>query len=137
MKYFIGIDPGTKTGFAVASNGQLIGVDSVPIHVAMDRVRQVAGDCFVIFEDARKRRWLGSKGREALQGAGSIKRDCSIWQDYLEAFGVQYRAQAPQRGATKIDAKRFASITGWNKRTNEHGRDAAMLVWQAMKREGE
>jgi hypothetical protein len=38
---------------------------------------------FVRFEDARLRKWFGKAGKEQLQGAGSIKRDCTIWEDFL------------------------------------------------------
>jgi len=30
---------------------------------------------------------------------------------------------------TKLTADQFKRITGWHGRTNEHGRDAAMLVF--------
>jgi hypothetical protein len=65
---------------------------------------------------------------EALQGAGSIKRDCTIWADYLASLGVPYVNVKPAAGATKWTAERFAKFTGWHGRTNEHGRDAALLV---------
>ena len=30
---------------------------------------------------------------------------------------------------TKLSAEQFRRITGWTEQTNEHGRDAAMLVF--------
>ena len=35
---------------------------------------------------------------------------------------------APRRNITKVNAERFKAFTGWSKKTNEHGRDAAGLV---------
>lgn len=35
----------------------------------------------------------------------------------------------PKNNKTKLDATKFKQITGWKERTNEHGRDAAMLCF--------
>jgi hypothetical protein len=35
---------------------------------------------------------------------------------------------APKNNTTKISAEYFKAVTKWTARTNEHGRDAAMLV---------
>jgi hypothetical protein len=84
----------------------------------------------VVFEDARLRKWYGKADRERLQGAGSIKRDCTIWSEFLaDLAGVRVLAVPPQAGATKWSAERFAKVTGWTSRTSEHARDAAMLLW--------
>lgn len=84
----------------------------------------------VRFEDARLRTWFGTRGREALQGAGSIKRDCSIWQEFLQGLvGVPFLPVSPQAKGRKLDSAAFKRLTGWQGRTSEHGRDAAMLVW--------
>ena len=130
----IGIDPGVNTGWArINSSGVLMACDSRPIHEAMREVESWHKHGrlrLVVFEDARLRKWLGpDKGPKQLQGAGSIKRDCRIWADLLAALGCPTLAVKPQKGGTKWDAERFAKLTGWKGRTNEHGRDAALLVW--------
>ena len=85
MALFIGIDTGTHTGLAVWDDKlkKLTSLETIPIHRAMSRVLELSSteDVFVIFEDARQRTWFGKdKNTSAkLQGAGSIKRDCSIW----------------------------------------------------------
>lgn len=129
----VGIDPGVHTGYAAWDMEQraLASVKTLKIHVAMQYVLELRNSGLlhsVTFEDARLRKWLGSKGREALQGAGSIKRDCSIWADFLGDHGIAYRAIAPQAGATKWGAEQFAKAFGWTARTSEHARDAALLV---------
>lgn len=129
----IGIDPGKNTGFAVWCDTQrrLIECKALLIHEAMAEVLRLHGDGHlhsVTFEDARLRSWFASKGPEALQGAGSIKRDCTIWADFLGSHGIAYRAIKPQAGATKWTAEQFQRLTGWTRRTNEHARDAALLV---------
>lgn len=127
----IGIDPGVKTGLAVwdAKGKVLVRVESMTILGAMKIVQSVTDDIIVRFEDARKRNWFGKAGREKLQGAGSIKRDSSIWEEFLESSNIPYEAVAPKNNKTKLDAKTFKKVTGWNGRTDEHGRDAAMLVY--------
>ncbi len=129
----IGIDPGKNTGYAEWDriNRKLLECKSLAIHEAMAQVRamrDIGQLHLVAFEDARMRTWLGSKGREALQGAGSIKRDCTIWADFLGDLGVPFINVKPAAGGTKWTAERFAQVTGWQGRTNEHGRDAALLV---------
>lgn len=144
MAFFIGIDTGTHTGFAVWDNRKrtLIDVTSLPIHKAMERVKDYAeleksgGEHVVVrVEDPRQRTWFGTERmsreeeRKKLQGVGSVKRDASIWDDYLKDLGVQYEMVAPRRNITKVNAERFKAFTGWSKKTNEHGRDAAGLVF--------
>ncbi len=129
----IGIDPGTTTGLAVFDivTRKLKEVSSMPIHEALwlvDGEHRAGVLRMVVFEDARLRMWFGVSGREKLQGAGSIKRDCQIWSDFLLSNDIPHKAVRPQPGATKWTAERFNKVTGWDKRTNEHARDAALLV---------
>lgn len=132
VKVVIGIDPGVNTGVAVADGGKLVSVESMSAVEAEEMVLQTmidnGGKLFVRFEDARMRQWFGSKGREALQGAGSIKRDCARWQEFLEHHNIPHARIAPKANRTKLTADQFKRITGWHGRTNEHARDAAMLV---------
>ncbi|MEH0156487.1 hypothetical protein V6R21_20225 [Limibacter armeniacum] len=131
-KYFIGIDPGTDTGLAVwnASSKSFEKIETKSIHQAFELVLEYKGrDVFVIVEDASKRKWFGDNAEEKKLGAGSIKRDCSIWRDFLSDKGIDSLFVHPMRGGTKIDAKRFKAITGWGKRSSHHARDAAMLVY--------
>lgn len=133
-RLFVGIDPGVHTGFATwdATNQKFLAVSSTNISQAMLRVGALhrAGELHsVTFEDARLRTWFGTKGREALQGAGSIKRDSQIWAEFLGQVGCAYKGVSPQSKGAKVDAARFARLTGWTGRTNEHARDSAMLVW--------
>jgi hypothetical protein len=115
----------------VDEDGTLIAVDTLRIYPAMKRVHVLweSGHlAMVCWEDASKRRWFGKKGREVLQGAGSIKRDCAIWREFFQEFGIPNQAIPPQVGGTKWSAEYFARVTGWDKRTSEHGRDAAVLI---------
>ena len=135
---YIGIDTGDHTGFAVWDGQRFVELATYKIHQAMERVKFYAIDCGlnvkVFFEDARQRKYLPkemsqSQYRGKLMGAGSVKRDANIWEDFLADYRIPYEAVAPHRGMTKYTAERFANVTGWEGRTSEHARDAGLLVY--------
>ena len=131
----IGIDPGTHTGVAVwdTREGKFLSLETLPIHRAISKVGFIAefhkGDVQVVFEDARQRTWFGKGDTYAkLQGAGSVKRDCSIWEDFCKDYDIPFWAKPPVKGATKVSADYFKMVSHYQGRTSEHSRDAAMLV---------
>lgn len=144
MAVWIGLDTGEHTGFAVwdGTSGRFLEVATLPLFRALEEVKRWHYAClmqgvplFVIFEDARKRKWLprernAAEYRGRLMGAGSVKRDAAIWEEALEAWHIPYQAIAPQAGMTKWNPGYWAKVTGWTGRTSEHARDAALLVWR-------
>lgn len=134
----VGIDPGVKTGIATALNGDLQSVASMTITAAMEFVLSIKDQNPTLYiEDARKRTWFGGaddrmarSGAGTREGVGSIKRDCSIWEQWCIEQRIAYHLIHPAANKTKLDAQTFGRITGWTAKTNEHGRDAAMLVFQ-------
>ena len=138
MKILIGIDTGVHTGFAVAfdhgEGGELQKVQSLSITQAMQCVLEYEDehdlkDIMLYIEDARKRTWF-TGGREKAQGVGSVKRDAQIWEDWCKEQGINFKLIHPAANATKKKVEDFTRMTGWAGRTNEHGRDAAMLVFK-------
>ena len=139
MAIFVGIDPGRNTGMAVydSVSRQLLDVRCSGIVDAMRylmELREKRGIALVVFEDARQRKWIPRekdvkefKGRA--MGAGSVKRDCAIWEEFCKVYRIDYVAQPPRKGLTKFTDTMFRGITGYDRRTNNHGRDAAMLVF--------
>ncbi|MGG2098115.1 hypothetical protein ABFY41_11145 [Acinetobacter haemolyticus] len=135
----IGIDCGVKTGFAVANKGVLQRVETLTITQAMDSVKELHAqndDLVVRIEDARKRTWFGStdarqakSGAGVREGVGSVKRDCSIWEQFCIEQGIKFDLVHPAANTTKTKPDYFKKITGWVGRTSEHSRDAAMLVF--------
>ena len=67
--------------------------------------------------------------RQKLQGVGSVKRDATLRDDYLKDLGVPYEMVPPRYNVTKRTSDIFKRYTGWTKPTNEHGRDAAGLIF--------
>lgn len=135
----LGIDPGVTTGVATWSTEErrLLSVDSMGIVKAMDFALVGApimadsrGGLLVVWEDCRQHRVFGAAQRNtaALQGVGSVKRDCGIWEEFLQHHAIAYITRQPRRTRTKLTAEQFQAATGWTERSNNHGRDAAMLV---------
>lgn len=134
-RILIGIDAGVNTGFAKSYDGELVEVKTYSIIEAMKSVeftikyaKEHGHQLTVYIEDARKRKWV-TGGREKLQGVGSVKRDCGIWEEFCIHHDVDFELVAPKNNRTKLSAEQFKKLTGWQHRTSEHGRDAAMLIW--------
>ena len=83
----------------------------------------------VIIEDARLRKFFKGENMAAKQqGAGSVKRDAKIWEDYLTRLRIDFKLVNPTSRKTKITDEYFKKISKYNGRTSNHARDAAMLV---------
>ena len=141
-KYLIGLDPGTNTGLAIwdAIERRFVRLETLGIVTAMAELVQflryhgAMTDCAFYIEDARQRQWLPrernlSEYRGKLMGAGSVKRDCAIWEEFAIYYGIPLNLVPPRKGLTKWDADTFNKMTGWKGRTSNHARDAALLVW--------
>tara|TARA_Y100001951_G_C11295119_1_gene275012 strand:- start:335 stop:808 length:474 start_codon:yes stop_codon:yes gene_type:complete len=137
---YIGIDPGTDTGFASITPYAITTVKkafTVKIHEAMMLLKYIVRDyprVHIRVEDARKRKKYGKNHAAKLQGAGSIKRDCSIWEDFIESLKkthpgvITVEFLHPQKGSTKINSTVFKKMTGLTGRYSNHARDAYMLI---------
>jgi hypothetical protein len=136
----VGIDPGVTTGCAKwdTTARALLAVESRTILHAM---RWIIEDCaiqadamggmLVVFEDCRNHRVYipgAQRNDAALQGVGSVKRDCGIWEEFLTDARIPYITRMPRSSKTKLKADEFKARTGWDKPSNNHGRDAGMLV---------
>lgn len=123
----IGIDPGTNTGIAVWNvvEQKFEALKTMAIDEAFDLLREDKPE-FVIFEDARLRKFFGKTGRERLQGAGAAKRDSKAWEQFLLRHRIPFRTVRAQR---KLRHKEFVEMTGYSKRVSEHARDAGMIVF--------
>lgn len=133
-KYYIGIDPGVKTGICIwLKDGKVIHLlETMKIHGAMKEVERWVGawpETTVWVEDARQATYGRQKDTHKAQGAGSVKRDCTIWEDYLKSLKVDYRMIRPNSKFTKLSVPAFQAMTKWKWITSSHARDACMLVF--------
>lgn len=134
-KYYIGIDVGVQTGFCVYCkfDKSIRQLATVKIHVAMKAVEYwknaAPGEVFIRVEDPRKATYGRQNDIHKAQGAGSVKRDAKIWEDFLTDLEMDFEMCRPRKDLTKWSVEKFKMITKYNGATSEHSRDAATLVY--------
>jgi hypothetical protein len=142
--YYIGIDCGVNTGLCIyhkptkticeLTSGSIIEIIFSLMYPSIwwDRIKN--GDVHFRIEDARLRTWIPYQKNEKAErgrreGAGYVKAHSAIWEDFCKTVGASYELVAPKDNLTKIDSDFFIKLTGYQKRTNKHERDACMLVY--------
>lgn len=136
-KYYIGIDPGVNTGFAIYDPvKKTLELFTYKIHQAFDVVAKMAPffDLEVVIEDPNLwTHFQNTKDAKAkLQGAGSVKRDFSAWRDFLNEWKIPFTAVRPDktRNSYADDETLFQKLTGYTKRCSKHSRVAALLIYK-------
>lgn len=150
--YVLALDPGTSTGLALAGREPLLdgrgpwrwlALRTLPLHRAIPLVLQALEALgpermLVLVEDAR----LVKHGtrEERKQGAGSVKRDCAIWDAALAdaavelALGprlcVQFVKPGGRWSLRKVEPCKLALVTGCTLAGSVHARDAAAVAWE-------
>lgn len=143
IKTVVGIDPGVNTGFAVVDNGSFTDIETMTFTEAqawclncIDRYREQGNvsTLELVIEDPRGQ-FVPYNQREPqrIKGVGSVERDCKLWIEFCEFYGIKYRLVKPGK-YRKIDAATFKKWTGWKVRTSEHARAAAMMVFSEVRR---
>ncbi len=141
--YYIGIDCGVKTGLCIyykptmtickLTSGTLVEIMFSLLYPSIYWERINVGQVFFRIEDARLRKWIPKQKTETAErgrreGAGYVKAHCAVWEDFCKVVGIPYELVPPKNNKTKVSAEYFRMLTGYSERTNEHERDAAMLV---------
>lgn len=138
MSIVIGLDPGANTGVAVFENGKLARLETIaPMNIESLLTRDWAGEMAsrVIFEDSRLQShvWTTSTSRAAAlkmaRNLGQVDAWCSLIAHTCAAMGIDCHSISPKGKGKKLDAKQFKAATGWDKPSNQHGRDSAMVAW--------
>ena len=136
-RYYIGLDVGVKTGLCVwdSQEKRILSIETYGILEAMEAVGVFLctdgidrEDVILVIEDPNQRKWFGTSGREVLQGAGSVKRDFSIWTEFCKVHKLNYWAKPPRK-AQKMKEIEFKFLTKVKGRTSQHARDACLLVF--------
>jgi len=132
----VAIDPGVNTGFAVTDNGSLTDIETMTFTEAqawclncIERYRDLPGHTLeLVIEDPRGQYVpIAQREPQRIKGVGSVERDCKLWIEFCEFYGIPYRLVKPGK-YRKIDAATFRKWTGWIGRTSIHSRCAAMMV---------
>ena len=124
------IDPGKKTGIAIYQNRKLVELDTTDTIGALNYI-----DNFDIIYIERTRnkyivprinvRDMKSYARIAFD-CGSVYALATLLIDYAKRKGKTVVVKHPSK--TK-DKAYFLKKTGWTKASNEHNRDAAVLIF--------
>lgn len=136
-----GVDPGLSTGLARYEAGRLVVL--VTLHPS-DLLREIlsARPGLVVFEDSRMtpHTWTrpGTSARAQVKIArnvGQIDAWCKQIEDLCTRSSIAFIPRSPRDKGSKVDADTFNRLVGWNKNSNEHERDAALVAWpfRAMK----
>jgi hypothetical protein len=131
----IGLDPGKQTGVAVFDGGQLTRIFTT----SPDRLMELLDDNkpdVVVFEDSRMQGHTWSRNtspagmRKIARNVGQIDAWCELILHLCAHRNIAVVSVSPKGKGRKIGASAFAMNTGWVARTNQHGRDAAMVAWR-------
>ena len=141
-RIIVGIDPGQYTGVAVydADDRRFLSLDTLTFWGAVALLEDLSERYMglrVRLEDpnmiraiySRHDRTTGVKRDRVGQNVGMNKRDAQLWAEWLTDRGIAFDRVKPFPKSEKKNATTFKRTTGWQGRTNEHQRDAGMLVW--------
>lgn len=135
MSLILGIDPGAHTGVATYVGGQLTDLETVGPH-QIERLIRGRAPARVVFEDSRMQShtWTSSASKAAAakmaRNVGQVDAWCYLITAICAELGIAAHGISPAGKGAKLDAKQFASVTGWTGKSNEHARDAAMVAWK-------
>ena len=134
MSLILGIDPGSNTGLATYIGGKLVHLDTIaPVEIAA-RI-ELARPARVVFEDSRLQSHTWTRGKSGAASAkmarnvGQVDAWCTLITSICGELGIPAHGISPAAKGAKLQADRFAIVTGWTGSTNEHTRDAAMVAW--------
>lgn len=136
-RYKIGIDPGIKSGWAswdcidkefkvvkTMKLWEIFRALGSPFHFDDTMVYIENPNTFIPFKNVPREEIDARK-----QGAGACKQTFKHIIEFLEDHNIPYQTTRLQGGLKKKSAQWFREQTKWEERTDEHGRDAALIVW--------
>lgn len=142
----VGIDPGSnKSGVAVMENGRYTKLLQLTFMEIMTLADDSPDHAQFYVEDPNSMRAPHAKHddlnaghyRKMAQNVGQCAGVAKLLIAELQNKGKQVYPVKPQRGLskrTKKDKAFFNRITGWTGNSNEHKRDAAMLIYKFHRR---
>ena len=133
-RIILGLDPGTCTGIALFRGGKLISLQTIhPLDIA-STIAQWSPDR-VIFEDSRLTSHLFTTNKNPAvaksmaRKVGQVDAFCGLITAACERLEIPAHGISPAQKGKKVKAEQFDALTGWDKPSNEHSRDAAMVAW--------
>lgn len=135
-RFAIGIDVGIINGFSVFDREfkKLVEVRSCKLFELFYElnfwyVKEIVGDIEVFIENPNTWKPFGVVSKEKLQGAGAVKQTYKHIVEFLYYRQIPYTPTKVQGNLKKLNRATFEKITKWDRVTNEHARDSAMIVF--------
>ena len=150
-KLYIGIDPGVKTGWAVYDplrvKDRIIEICTKDFMQVLSIVHGIKKGFHWISRDYRPTFYIENPGlnkptfprnvsRKAMEkisrNVGANSREAELLIGGIRDYGftvIECRPKKNKLSRGKMKAKEFQRLTGYEGRTSQHGRDAALLVW--------
>lgn len=142
---FVGIDAGINCGVAAWNRTlkKYLFIDTFSFWGCVDKLKETIDFCHsnnyritVIIEDVTQKkitfhRDASSKGMQKIsRNVGGVMAYTTLLIEWCNRNGIQLIKSQPSKSSfTKLESAAFKNITKWEKRTNSHERDAAMLVF--------
>ena len=137
MRYHIGIDGGKTNGYAIWDKQNQV-VVSYDIYNFWELIEVLSGldnsEVMIHLEypNFNKPTFCRGKYDKAIldrkaQNVGSVKRTSELIKEYLELHNIQHKLVRPL--SRKFNAEMFNKLTGITDSSNQHERDAVMLVY--------
>lgn len=138
-RYHIGIDCGVNNGFAIfdTQSKRITEIATYKMYELLFRLVQMKNEgmsFFVRLENPNT--WVNyntlsvKQASSRKQGAGSVKRSFQVIEEMLLDYEIEYESVSLRSCPKKLKSDLFKKITGIAIRTNEHERDACMLVFK-------
>ena len=129
----IGVDPGRHTGIALSVDGKLTEVFETDFWGAIQMIDSFSYAAVVVELPVSKHVWHnGASTKGAIQRTGVNVGSCIREAELLIAYlsNDKDRQFIVQKPAGKMNSAAFKVLTGWEKQTNQHMRDAALMAFK-------
>jgi len=133
-----GVDPGKNCGVAVFEDYKLTKLFTLPPLKLMSFIQDTKPD-IVFYEDSRLQSVVFNRGVNRLsmlkiaRNIGEVDGYCGLIVGACADAGSVANGISPKAKGPKLDAETFKRITKWVDLSNQHERDAAMVVFRMMR----
>lgn len=155
-RIYVGIDAGQKNGLAVWNGGEkkFESIETLSFWDCIEKLIEIKSRCdragqelIVAIEDMTQnpvvflvaityQKTIGNHNQKLNAVAEQSRRVGTVWDktiliiEWCERFGIKViRLRPNKKSMTKMKADAFKNFTKWAGETNEHSRDAGMLVF--------
>jgi len=131
----MGIDPGKITGLGFVKDGKVTNLMSVSFWDCIDEIDKLVANnepyLIVIEVPKTDHVWQpnaksGNFAKSIAVDVGRVINQGELIAEYCKRKPINYITKHPQG---KVGAELFKKVTGWDKQSNTHTRDAAMLAF--------